>query len=46
MTDFSLEEVKNLDGILFKNPLIIINGEVFKYDENLDTIKIPLKNLE
>ena len=31
------------DGVLSKNPLIIINGEVFKYDENLDTIKIPLK---
>ena len=42
---FLNQEVKRgySDGILFKNPLIIINGEVFKYDENLDTIKIPLK---
>jgi hypothetical protein len=44
MTNFFLnQEVKRgySDGILSKNPLIIINGEVFKYDENLDTIKIP-----
>ena len=42
---FLNQEVKRgySDGILSKNPLIIINGEVFKYDENLDTIKIPLK---
>ena len=42
---FLNQEVKRgySDGVLSKNPLIIINGEVFKYDENLDTIKIPLK---
>ena len=42
---FLNQEVKRgySDGILSKNPLIIINGEVFKYDKNLNTIKIPLK---
>ncbi len=30
------------EGVLSKKPLVVINGVVFKYNENADTIAIPL----